>query len=329
VVNVVEQFGLPRLEEALSTVETALHGAVTAEDPFLSEVARHLIRAGGKRLRPALTVAAASVCGAEVTDDLVQGSVAVELVHLGSLYHDDVIDGAERRRGVVSVNTKYGNLVAVLAGDFLLARASEIAASLGTEVAGLLAWTIGQLCEGEVSQLQYAFNPDRPEPAYLRSIAGKTASLMGTSSRVGALVSGAPRAHVEAVTNFGHSFGMAFQICDDIRDLLDTDVQLGKPAGQDIMEGTYTLPVLSALALPMVGDELRDLLGRPLDGPARDKVRDLIVGTSAVATSVAEARRWADRCAQALDPLRTVGGPEAVDAVAGLGHRLIDRLDLT
>ena len=127
-----------------------------SEDQLLADIAGHLIEAGGKRLRPSLTVMAALAAGAEITDDLVRGAVSVELVHLGSLYHDDVIDEAPTRRGVESVNARWGNLMAIVAGDFLLARASEIAASLGTEVSGLLAHTIGRLCEGEVGEIQFA-----------------------------------------------------------------------------------------------------------------------------------------------------------------------------
>src|SRR5207248_9714510 len=141
----------------------------------------HLIVHGGKRIRPVLAVAAAVAGGAEVTDDVTQGAVSVELVHLGSLYHDDVIDKADTRHGVESVNARWGNLVAIVAGDFLLARASEIAAALGTEVAGLLAATIGRLCEGQVAEVQTAFDPGRGENAYFAAIAGKTASLYSAS----------------------------------------------------------------------------------------------------------------------------------------------------
>jgi heptaprenyl diphosphate synthase len=290
----------------------------------LTEVAGHLVSAGGKRLRPALVLAAAAALDADVTDDLIQGAVAVELVHLGSLYHDDVMDEAEQRRGVESVNHRWGNLVAILAGDFLLAKASEIAASLGTEVAALLASTIGQLCQGEVSQLQYAFDTDRSEDAYLRSVSGKTASLLATSARIGALVSGAERAQVEALTAYGHAFGVTFQIWDDIRDLVATEDQLGKPAGHDLVEGTYTLPVIRALALPGLGDELRDLLGRPLDGPTRDKATDLIRSSDAIEGAIAEARRWADRAAQSLEPLAATA---ALGALGDVGHHLIDALE--
>jgi heptaprenyl diphosphate synthase len=332
-VNLLEQMSLPRLDEHLVSVEGALRRAVSSEDSFLGEVAGHLISAGGKRIRPMLTLAAASAgssghdgaAGDDVTDDVVQGAVSVELVHLGSLYHDDVIDDAATRRGVTSVNARWGNLVAIVAGDFLLARASEIAASLGTEVAGLLAATIGRLCEGEVAELEHAFNPSRPESAYLVAITGKTASLMATSCRIGALTAGADREAVEALTCFGEAFGMTFQIWDDILDLVSTDQALGKPAGHDLMEGIYTLPVIRALTVPSVGDELRSLLVGPLDEPTRDKARDLIQSTDAVGASVALARAYADRAAAALAPLEAA---PIVGSLSTLGHHLLDTLDL-
>jgi heptaprenyl diphosphate synthase len=328
-VNAVDQLRLPGLGEGLDRVETALSRAVVIEDEFLSGVAGHLIGAGGKRIRPLLTLGAAAATGNSISEEAVQGAVSVELVHLGSLYHDDVIDDAGSRRGTESVNHRWGNLVAILAGDFLLAKASEIAAALGTEVAALLARTIGQLCQGEVSQLRYAFRPERPEGAYLQAIAGKTASLMSTATRIGALVSDAPRPVVEALTAYGHGVGMTFQIWDDIRDLVATAETLGKPAGHDMVEGTYTLPVIRALALPEVGDELRGLLGVPLDDAARDKARDLILSTDSVAEATLEARRWANVAEDALDPLRARGPAEMIDALALLGHRLVDELAVT
>jgi heptaprenyl diphosphate synthase len=330
VVNLLEQLYLPRLDEHLADVEEALGQAVHSEDPFLGEVVRHLISAGGKRLRPVLTVASAAATGAATTAEVTQGAVSVELVHLGSLYHDDVIDDAQSRRGVPSVNARWGNLVAIVAGDFLLARASEIAASLGTEVSGLLAATIGRLCEGEVAELRYAYNPSRPESEYLAAIRGKTASLMATSCRIGALTAGAPRPTVEALTAYGEAFGISFQIFDDILDLIGTEERIGKPAGHDLVEGTYTLPVIRALAVTQVGDELRALLGSPLDGPTRDKAREMIMSTDAVVASVVEARRFADMAAAALQPLTTGGQApiELVGSLAEFGHRLLDSLDL-
>ncbi len=303
----------------------ALRQSVGSEDPLLADIAGHLIEAGGKRLRPSLTVLSALAAGAEVTDDLVRGAVSVELVHLGSLYHDDVIDEAPTRRGVESVNARWGNLVAIVAGDFLLARASEIAASLGTEVSGLLAHTIGRLCEGEVAEIQFAYNSARTEASYLTAIAGKTASLMSTSCRIGGIVANLPREQVEALTAFGQAFGMTFQIWDDILDVIGIEQSLGKPAGHDLVEGVYTLPVIRALLVPSIGDELRDLLGARLDTPARDKARDMIRATDALAESVTEARRFADQAAASLGPL---GDAPTVASLAELGHRLLDTLEL-
>lgn len=336
--NVIEALRLPGLEPALSRVEESLALATAGKDPFLGEVAGHLVRAGGKRLRPALVVAAALACGADekVADEVVQGAVAVELVHLGSLYHDDVMDEATSRRGVESANSKWGNLVAILAGDFLLARASEIAASLGTEVAGLLAHTIGRLCEGEVSQLRCAFDTGRAEESYFTSIAGKTASLMSTSVRIGGITSGAPRAYIEALTEYGRSLGMTFQIYDDVKDLLSTEDELGKPAGHDMVEGTYTLPVIRALTVPGIGDDLKALLGSPLDAPARNKARDLVLSTPAIDSSIETGRRWAEKAEAALEPLRSgagaaafaqdCGSGEAMEVLRRVGHLLLDDL---
>ena len=322
-VNIADLLNLPRLRDDLAAVEEALHRSVEADDPFLTQVAGHLIGAGGKRLRPALAVTAAAVGGVDAVPDVVQGGVSVELVHLGSLYHDDVMDEGTSRRGVETVNSRWGNLVAILAGDFLLARASEIAASLGTEVAGLLATTIGRLCEGQVGELRTAFDVNRTQEAYLTSIGGKTASLMSASCRIGALTAGLDRPAVDALTAYGHAFGMVFQIRDDILDVVGTDESLGKPAGQDLVQGTYTLPVIAALGEPEAGDELRALLGKPLDTPERDKARDIVRSTDAIATAYAVATTYADqaeRSAATFPP-----GPVA-DAMGELGHRLLEDL---
>jgi heptaprenyl diphosphate synthase len=318
-VNAAELFGVPRLHDDLERVEAALAASVRSVDPFVTQVAGHLAGAGGKRLRPALTIIAALAGGAEASDEVVAGGVAVELVHLGSLYHDDVMDDALVRRSVDSVNARWGNLTAILAGDFLLARASEIAASLGTEVAGLLAATIGRLCEGQVSELRTAFDVGRSEEAYLASIGGKSAALMATACRIGALVTGLDRAVVDAFTAFGQAFGMAFQIRDDILDVVASDEELGKPAGQDLLEGTYTLPVIRALAARDVGDELAGLLGRPVGAPERDKARAMVRESGAVAAAIDSAAGYAKAAAAALEGLT---GPIA-DGLRAAPDRLL------
>jgi heptaprenyl diphosphate synthase len=318
-VNIVELLGLPALEDQLSRLEPLLVESVTTGEEFLDEVTTHLLAAGGKRLRPVLALATATSGTTPATREDLLGAVAVELVHLASLYHDDVMDEATVRRNVESVNARFGNLVAIVAGDFLLARSAEIAAGLGTEIAGLLAATLGELCQGQVAEVHAAFQVTRTEAAYARAISGKTASLMATSCRIGALTGGLPRDQVEAFTAFGRAFGMVFQVRDDILDVIGTEAELGKPAGQDLAEGIYTLPVLLALDDPEVGPELRVLLGQPLGQPERDKARSIVAGSRAIARSVVVARRYADQAADAA-----TSGPSP--GLAALARSLVDDL---
>jgi heptaprenyl diphosphate synthase len=314
--------GLPWLADDLVRVEAALRSSVQTSDPFLTDVASHLIGAGGKRIRPALALCAGYAAGADgpVSDDVVTGAVAVELVHLGSLYHDDVIDEASTRRGVESVNHRWSNIVAILAGDFLLARASSLAASLGVEVAGILAATIGELCQGQVLELQRLYDVNRDEAAYFGSIAGKTASLMATACRIGAIVGGLERPAVESLTDYGRHVGMIFQIVDDVLDLTATDEELGKPSGLDLAEGIYTLPVIYALRS---SPELKALLGRPLDPEAVAQGRALACADGAVANALAVADEHAAQAARVLAEAKI---DEAVtDALNRLGRSIIDR----
>jgi heptaprenyl diphosphate synthase len=322
-VNTAEALGLPQVEEDLRRLEPLLAGSVTTGDGFLDGVTTHLIAAGGKRLRPLLTLVAATRGERPASEEDLLGGVSVELVHLASLYHDDVIDEATVRRNVESVNSRYGNLVAIVAGDYLLARSAAIAASLGTEVAGLLAETLGKLCQGQVSEVRSSFQTARSEQDYFDAIAGKTAALMATSCRIGALTGGAPRPEVEALTAFGHAFGMVFQLRDDVLDVVGTDGELGKPPGQDLAEGIYTLPVLLALRDPDAGPELGALLGQPLAQPEREKARAIVSESKAVAATVAVARRHA---AQAAAATAGVGSAAVARGLAALTESLLDGL---
>jgi len=246
------------------------------------------------------------------------GGVSVELVHLGSLYHDDVMDEALTRRGVESVNARWGNLVAILAGDFLLARASEIAATLGTEVAGLLAATIADLCEGQVRELTKIFDVARSEEAYLEAIEGKTAALMSAACRIGALTAGLPRPSIEALTVYGQRLGMVFQIVDDVLDVVCTDEQLGKPAGNDLVTGVYTLPVIRALA---GAPDLKSLLGAPLDDDTMNRARDVVRSNGAISAALSVAGEYAVQAERALDALDQNRG---VDALRALPRALVE-----
>jgi heptaprenyl diphosphate synthase len=312
--------GLAPLGDDLERVEVELREAVQNDDRFLGEVASHLVAAGGKRLRPALTLCAAYAArgAAPASAEAVTGSVACELVHLGSLYHDDVIDEAETRRGVPSVNARWSNIVAILAGDYLLARASALAASLGAEVAALLATTIGELCRGQVLELQHLFDVTRTEESYASAIEGKTAALFATSCRIGGLVSEVDEPTLDALTRFGHHLGMCFQVVDDVLDLTSTDETLGKRAGQDLLEGIYTLPVIYAIG---ESGELRRLLGGPLDPDHLSKARAIVTANGSIDAALAVARDHAKKAHEAL------AGADGLDSTVTAGLcRLVDSL---
>ena len=310
----------------LERVDVELLRAVETDDDLLTEIAGHLIRAGGKRLRPGFCLAASSAlapsAGAHARDDAVMGGVSVELVHLGSLYHDDVMDEALTRRTVDSVNARWGNLKAILGGDFLLAKASEIAAALGPEVAGLLAATIGRLCEGQVRELRNMFDVNRSEEAYLAAIRGKTAALFSTACRIGGIVAGHPRWAIDRLTTFGEQYGVAFQIVDDILDVVATDEQLGKPSGNDLVQGVYTLPVIRTLS-SAPGEQLRRVLGRPLDATQMEEARSLVRANGAVGASIATARDYLEGALEALAPL---GDTPGARALAEVGDHLLSSI---
>jgi len=320
-------FSLSSMDADRERVEAAMQAAVITTDPHLTELASHLLVAGGKRLRPVMTLAAARVGGAEAGDAAVQGGVACELVHLGSLYHDDVMDDSPLRRGVETVNAKWGNLQAILAGDFLLARASEIAASLGTEVAALLARTIGWLCEGQIEELRHTYDPGRDEESYLRSIQGKTAALYGTAARIGGIVAGCERHVIEALTELGANYGMVFQIVDDILDLTATEEQLGKPAGHDLVEGVYTLPVIRTLAsgLP-AATALAAMLGNPLGDDERMATLDIVRRNEGIEGAVSTARRYVEAAERAGADLPA---SESTDALRESARALVDSVSAT
>ena len=322
--SLIDDVGIAPLSTDLVRVEDRLNAAVRADDRFLGDVAGHLLAAGGKRLRPTLALCAgyaAAGAGEPATDAVVTGGAAVELVHLGSLYHDDVIDEAETRRGVPSVNARWSNIVAILAGDYLLAQASVLAASLGADVAGLLAATIGELCRGQVLELQHLFDVTRTEETYLSSIEGKTASLMATASRIGAMVSNVSADSLDALTQFGHHLGMCFQVVDDVLDVTATEAELGKPTGNDVHEGVYTLPVIYAVAR---SEELGSLLGRKLEWPQVTRAVELIATSEVIDASMTVARTHASKASEALAGATELD-PEVCDRLRALVDGLVQR----
>jgi heptaprenyl diphosphate synthase len=250
----------------LDEVEAALQDAAESEVPLVSEAGGHLIAAGGKRFRPLLVLLGGHL-GDPRDPRLIPGAVSIELTHLATLYHDDVIDEADRRRGIASVNARWDNTVAILTGDFLFARASEIASDLGTDVTRLLAWTIARVAEGQIREAEGLGRLENDEAFYLDVIRRKTSALIATSCRLGGMISGAAPDLIEALERYGWALGMAFQLSDDIMDVVADRSTLGKEPGVDLKEGVYTLPVIYALRDSARRNELRRMLEQgPPDG---------------------------------------------------------------
>lgn len=320
-VNPLQRLQLPQVESDLGRLETLLADSVTVGDEYLDSVTTHLIYAGGKRLRPLLAVASATGGRRAATQSDLLGGVALELMHLASLYHDDVMDEADVRRNVDSVNARYGNLIAIVAGDYLMARSAGIAADLGTDVASLLATTLAWLTRGQVAEVRTAYAVTRTLENYYEAIEGKTASLMAASCRVGALTAKRSVEETEALTNFGRSFGMVYQLRDDVLDCIAVDGQLGKPAGQDLAEGVYNIPTLVSLANSTVGAELRELLGRPLDDVQRERARQLVVAGGGIDETLSVAREHVSFAHEALGVL---GDDDLTRGFSSLVSSLLD-----
>jgi heptaprenyl diphosphate synthase len=233
------------------------------------------------------------------------------------------MDEAEVRRNVDSVNARYGNLIAIVAGDYLMARSAAIAADLGTDVAGLLARTLAALTRGQVSEVRTAFSVERTEADYFAAIEGKTAALMASSCRVGALTARLSDDEREALTEFGRCFGMIYQLRDDILDVIATDNELGKPAGQDLAEGIYNLPTIFALRDANVGEQLRGVLGAVLDDEDRERARKLVVATDGIERTIASAQTY---LAQAHVALATLPSARLRAGFASLIESLLEDL---
>ncbi len=267
---------LAGLDAGLAEVEERLGEVVASSHPMLDLASHHLVEAGGKRVRPMLALLCARLGDPQATG-VVDAAVVVELTHLATLYHDDVMDEADVRRGAPSANTRWTNTIAILTGDFLFARASDLTAGLGTEATHLQSRTFARLVEGQISETAGPADGQDPIAHHLQVIADKTGSLIATSARLGALMSGAAPDHVDMVARFGELYGVAFQLSDDLIDIASETDESGKTPGTDLREGIRTLPVLLALASDDPADaELKALL----TGDLTDDValRDALAG---------------------------------------------------
>jgi heptaprenyl diphosphate synthase len=308
-----------RLRDRLNEVERELATAVDADMPFVTEAARHLLDAGGKRFRPMLVLLAAEFGDRDATEVLSAAQV-VELTHVATLYHDDVMDEALLRRGAQSANARWDNNVAILVGDYLFARASIIVATLGPEAVDIQARTFGRLVQGQIRETLGPPDGEDPLAHYLSVVADKTGSLIATSARFGAKCSGAPSAIESALTEFGERIGSCFQLSDDIIDVASEAGDLGKTPGTDLREGVPTLPALLAVASTDPADaRLRELLRSDLsDDELLAEALDLLRRHPAIAKARTYVRKRADEAREVLAPLPDVPARAALEALCDL-----------
>ncbi|MEV6161155.1 polyprenyl synthetase family protein [Streptomyces sp. NPDC052052] len=305
--TVVGPFGLSVRDHALEAdvqaglvaVESGLLEATKSGVPFITEAAQHLVHAGGKRFRPLLAMLAARF-GDPDAPGVVPAAVVVELTHLATLYHDDVMDEAEVRRGVDSANARWGNALAVLTGDFLFARASQILADLGPEAVRIQAEAFERLVTGQILETAGPGDGRDPVEHYLEVLRGKTGSLIAVACRFGAMMAGADESAVDILTQYGERLGVAFQLADDVLDIASDSQESGKTPGTDLREGIPTLPVLRLRARAAADQRPEDLeLVELLDGDLSDDVRHAeVLRRLRAHPALEEARRDTVRYAQ-------------------------------
>jgi len=304
----------------LEQVEQRLRAVTGSSDPLAHRSGRHLLDAGGKRFRPLLTLLVADAVGRD-HDHRVAAACAVELLHLSTLYHDDVIDGAETRRGVSSANARWGERLAVFAGDRLTALAVAASADAGDEVPALIARTYRRLVEGERREADLLGRIDGGVAGYLDVVDGKTASLVATAARAGAAVAGASGLVRDGIEDWGRTVGVAFQLADDLLDLTATPEAAGKPVGRDLEVGVYTWPILDAIGTPS-GPRLRTVLQGPPPHPRRavEEAMEIVHACGAVARAGRLVAHLLDRADGHLTVLPC--GP-ARDGLWALAHTLV------
>jgi heptaprenyl diphosphate synthase len=303
--------------DGLALVEEGLRAAAHAEHDVLAEASAHLSEAGGKRFRPTLVLLAAQF-GDPADPRIVPAAVAVELTHLATLYHDDVMDEASVRRGGESANSRWGNTVAILTGDFLFAKASAILADLGPEAIRIQSETFGRLVTGQIAETVGCRPGDDPLDHYLRVVTEKTASLIATSGQFGAMFSGAPAGVITRITPACAALGVAFQLSDDLLDVASESAQSGKTPGTDLREGVRTLPMLHALRSAGPGDErLVELLNMPelSDPDLHAEALNLLRAHPAMDLAKADTRRWAEQARAEILQLPDVPARAAFEAL--------------
>jgi heptaprenyl diphosphate synthase len=303
----------------LDVVEATLRESVRADDPFVNAAAGYLVHAGGKRFRPLVSLLAAHF-GEPERPEVITAAVVVEITHLATLYHDDVMDEAAVRRGTSSANARWDNTVAILTGDFLFSRASNLLADLGPWAVRLQARTFERLVIGQINETIGPREGEDPIDHYLKVLADKTGSLLATSAEFGARLAGVDEPSIDRLRLFGEQIGVAFQLSDDILDIASESSDSGKTPGTDLREGVPTLPVLYALrGADEPGSRLRELVAQPLvDDDDHAEALTLLRGSAAMDEARATLQSYADTARKTLAGLPDVPARAAFETLADI-----------
>ncbi|CAB4889165.1 unannotated protein [freshwater metagenome] len=312
-----------RIIADMEAVEALLRSHIVGKYPFVIETSRHLVEAGGKRLRPLLVLLAAQF-GDPNRKEVIDAAVVCELTHLATLYHDDVMDEAPKRRGVESANNRWGNSVAILTGDYLFAKTSLLLADLGPEAVRLHAITFERLVIGQITETQGSTAGKSMLEHYLSVVADKTGSLIAASANYGALLSGASAAARNTLTEYAEKIGIVFQLADDIIDIASTSFESGKTPGTDLREGVLTLVTLFVMeSTDPADDELKKILSAPItDEAVVASTLERLRSHSALLQSRELVERYA---AEARDLLSTLPAGPAREALIELSNTVITR----
>ncbi len=313
------------LNDKIFTINNRLIEVVSSVEPHLDAMAKYTIEAGGKRVRPILTLLSYNIAGNGNYEDAIDLAVSNELVHTASLIHDDVMDNSGLRRGRETLYHKHGIYNAIVVGDYLFTKGFELASQYGQEVAKVLAWGASKLAEGQVREYYNMGNLEMNEDTYMRIISDKTANFFAACAKAAAMAGGADKEIQQDLHNFGYQMGMAFQITDDILDIVGDQNETGKPLFNDLKQSTVTLPLIYALnGDPGTAEQFRNLLISNDGKPERnEQIKEILAKSGALDYSFKRAKYHSEK---SIEYLGKTGKSPSLDTLMDLSLLVIDRV---
>jgi len=313
------------LKKDLDLIEESLRGRVQARQPILRQTSEQLLKAGGKRIRPLFVLLSGALGPENAKQSLIDAAVTIELIHMATLVHDDVIDNAAIRRGKPTIRVRYDNRTSMYTGDYILACALESITKINNpDIHKLLSKTIVEVCTGEVEQIRYKFDWDQNLRVYLRRIRRKTAILIATCCKIGGMLAGLSNRSSNKLFKYGYYLGMSYQIIDDILDFTASEKQLGKPVGNDLLQGNITLPVLEAMKDEDFFEHAKTLIQKGEDADSKD-IQQLVCQMkklNAIERSYAMSNRYLKKALESLTEFEETKAKQTlIEIAAYMGKR--------